>query len=120
MMSLRKLPHPERGNYLGARKRCESNAACKAPIDALDKVGAWHDRAVRRDGAITADLGYAWRMLKINPFNSSNYADVPVEFLGKSFPIDGRVYQYGSALVMGLLGLVSTPYRLARKVVRVS
>jgi len=122
LFNVRKFPHPERGNYLGANKRCNSEkvekieGVCPIAVDEMDMVGEMHDYDTKNPDDPWADFKFAGRMLSINPFNKYNYDwDYPVEFMGKEYNIDPRVYQYGSALVMGLLGLISSPVRLAKK-----
>ncbi len=104
LLGIRNWPHPEYGNYLGANRRCDSKKYCPLPVDAIDSVGWYHDADMNLDNKPHADLLFAWRMSKINPFTTT-YAE----------PAYGRVYQYGSAIVMGLIGLISTPIRLFRR-----
>jgi len=122
LFNIRKFPHPERGNYLGANRRCYSHiiekeaGLCPEPIDTLDYVGARHDYDTQNDQDIWADFKFSFRMLKINPFNKKNYNfNTPTSFLGKDYRVDPRIYQYGSALVIGTLGFISTPVRLIRR-----
>jgi len=121
LFNVRRLPHPERGNYLGASRRCHSENVekagelCPPPIDALDFVGVLHDYDTNRGRDPWADFKFAFRMLRINPFNRSNYDfTTKTEFLGREFNVDPRVYQYLSALVMGSLGFLTAPVRLVK------
>lgn len=99
----RNIPHPGYGNYCGAKRRCDSKnqTVCPSPDDKVDLVCVQHDINTGNPDEIFADWKLAGGMLKINPFNNSNYLR----------PVYGRVYQYGSALVMGLLGCITAPTR---------
>lgn len=108
LFDLRTWPTPEYGNYLGAKRRCISHAinavenSCLLPVDSVDRVAQQHDKELGKDDF--ADLKFAGRMLLINPFTTKYKR-----------PVYGRMIQYGSAIVIGTIGLLFTPFRMLKK-----
>lgn len=111
IFNVRNLPHPEYGNYGGANRRCQSHqverdhGVCPPPVDELDKQFVLHDYDTGNKDDVFADWKLVGRLARINPFDNNNYAD----------QVYGRVYQAGAITVMGIVGLLTTPFRLTRR-----
>ena len=123
LLNVRKLPHFERPNYLGASMRCKmkegrkAGSLCLPPLDALDFVGVLHDYDTKNKKDIWVDFKYTFRMLAINPSDRKNYDfTVKTKFFGREFYLDPRIFQYLSAIVMGTLGLFTAPLRGVKNV----
>lgn len=76
------------------------------PETPIDAACAWHDDAMDTDDPFV-DWKLAGKWLSVNPFKSENYRP--------DHQIYDRVYQYGAATTMILVGTVRAPFRLLKK-----
>ena len=105
---LGKAFEPQYGYYCGTRRRCMSReiqkytGVCPPPIDEVDRLCAQHDYDDNHKDP-WADFKLLGRILRTSPF---------IYF---ARPVYGRLYAYlGIPIIIGIRGLLTTPYRLLR------